>query len=58
MRFLGNENFPLKAVEALREEGHDVLWVRTDSPGITDEEVLFRAQSDSSILLTLDKDFG
>jgi predicted nuclease of predicted toxin-antitoxin system len=58
MRFLANESFPLKAVEALQEQGHDVLWVRTDCPGITDEEVLFRAQTDDRILLTFDKDFG
>ena len=58
MRFLANENFPLKAVEALREQGHDVLWVRTDCPGITDEEVLLRAQAADRILLTFDKDFG
>lgn len=58
MRFLANENFPLEAVKALRLQGHDVLWVRTDSPGITDEEVLARAQTDKRILLTFDKDFG
>jgi predicted nuclease of predicted toxin-antitoxin system len=58
MRFLANENFPLDAVEALRQQGHDVVWIRTESPGITDPEVLSRAQTEDRILLTFDKDFG
>jgi predicted nuclease of predicted toxin-antitoxin system len=58
MRFLANENFPLDAVEALRHQGHDVVWIRTGSPGIADPEVLDRAQTKDRILLTFDKDFG
>ena len=27
MRFMANENFPAAAVEALRDSGHDVVWV-------------------------------
>jgi hypothetical protein len=30
---LADENIPLAVVGALRERGHDVLWVREDSPG-------------------------
>jgi predicted nuclease of predicted toxin-antitoxin system len=58
MRFLADENFPLDAVEALRQNGHDVAWIRTDSPGIVDPQVLERAQSEDRIVLTFDKDFG
>lgn len=58
MRLLANENFPGAAVEALREAGHDVAWVRTDSPGISDREVLAAAVAATRILLTFDKDFG
>jgi len=58
MYFLANENFPLDAVEALRQNGHDVAWIRVDSPGISDPEVLSRAQAEDRILLTFDKDFG
>ncbi|MEB3311582.1 MAG: DUF5615 family PIN-like protein [Snowella sp.] len=58
MRFLANENFPLDAVEALRQNGHDVIWIRLESPGISDPEVLSRAQAENRILLTFDKDFG
>ena len=58
MRFLADENFPLDAVEALHQQGHDIVWIRTASPGISDPEVLSRAQMEDRILLTLDKDFG
>jgi predicted nuclease of predicted toxin-antitoxin system len=58
MRFLANENFPLDAVEALGQNGHDVLWIRVESPGISDREVLSRAQAENRILLTFDQDFG
>jgi predicted nuclease of predicted toxin-antitoxin system len=58
MRFLANENFPLDAVEVLRLGGHDVGWVRTDAPGSPDAVVLARAQAETRVLLTFDKDFG
>jgi hypothetical protein len=40
MRFLANENFPGSAVTALTASGHDVLWVRTVAPGMSDPGVL------------------
>lgn len=58
MRLLANENFPGDAIAALREQGHDVAWVRTDAPGIGDDEVLARAQAEDRVLITFDKDFG
>ncbi len=58
MRILADENFPGDAVTALRERGHDVLWVRTDTPGISDRDVLARAQAEDRIVITFDKDFG
>lgn len=58
MRLLANENFPGVAVEALRSRGHDVVWVRTDSPGISDQEVIGRAIAEIRVLVTFDKDFG
>jgi uncharacterized protein DUF5615 len=54
MRFLANENFPGRAVKALEEAGHDILWVRVSAPGIGDPEVA----REERILLTFDKDFG
>jgi hypothetical protein len=34
MRLLADESFPKAIVEALRAEGHDVLWARTDCAAI------------------------
>ena len=58
MRLLANENFPGEAVEALRARGHDVAWIRMDSPGLPDPDVLNRAITENRILITFDKDFG
>ena len=58
MRFLADENFPGDAVAALRQMGHDVTWIRTHAPGISDREVLELATSDARVLVTFDKDFG
>lgn len=58
MRLLANENFPLDAVEALRAEGHDIAWIREDSRGTSDENILLRAQEENRIVVTFDKDFG
>ncbi|WP_410509045.1 DUF5615 family PIN-like protein [Methanosarcina hadiensis] len=58
MRLLANENIPLNAVRALRDCGHDVLWIREKSPGITDIEVMELGHREKRILVTFDKDFG
>ena len=58
MRILANENFPGEAVEALRVAGHEVLWIRTDAPGLSDRAVLDRAQVEDRLIVTFDKDFG
>jgi len=58
MRLLANENFPQDAVDTLRAVGHDVGWIRTDSPGVSDPVVLERAVREARVLVTFDKDFG
>ena len=57
MRLLADENFPKPIVEALRAEGHDVLWARTDHAGANDVALLDLAEAEARIVLTLDKDF-
>ena len=57
MRLLADENFPKPIVEALRAEGNDVLWARTDCRGWKDAVLLELAESEARIILTLDKDF-
>ncbi|MCX7044257.1 MAG: DUF5615 family PIN-like protein [Candidatus Sumerlaeota bacterium] len=58
MRIIANENFPGDAVQALRAKGHDVVWIRTDAPGISDRRILEKAQSEKRLVVTFDKDFG
>ena len=58
MRLCANENIPESCVVALRESGHDVLWLREAAPGTADAAVLSRAQAEQRLLITFDKDFG
>lgn len=58
MRFLADENMPEAVVQALTNADHDVEWVRLNSPGMVDAEVLAWAIQDDRVLLTFDKDFG
>jgi predicted nuclease of predicted toxin-antitoxin system len=58
MRILLDENIPGDAATMLRSRGHDVAWIRTDSPGIADDTILARAVSEQRLLITFDKDFG
>ena len=58
MNFLADESVDHQIVDALREDGHAVLYVTEMDPGISDDEVLDRAEKGSAILITADKDFG
>lgn len=58
LRILANENLPGEVVNALRREGHDVVWARTDAPGRSDQDILSQAQVENRIVITFDKDFG
>ncbi len=58
MRICANENLAEDCVIALRQAGHDVLWIREAAPGSSDNAVLLRAQAEERLLLTFDKDFG
>src|SRR5689334_6448717 len=58
MKLLADENVPGAAVQALRDAGHDLLWIRESHPGMADPDILQIAVSESRVLLTFDKDFG
>ena len=58
MRFLANENLPGPVVTALRERGHDVIWIKESMPGAEDTEVLDLAQAEQRVVVTSDTDFG
>lgn len=57
MRLLADENIPQPIVQSLREEGHDVLWARTDLSGWKDTALLDFAEVEARIMLRPDKDF-
>ncbi len=58
MRIVANENIAGSVIGALRDAGHDVLSVKESMRGASDEEILARAQSETRIVITHDKDFG
>ncbi|BAY65216.1 hypothetical protein NIES22_53190 [Calothrix brevissima NIES-22] len=58
MRFLANENFPLRSVLSLRDAGYDVAYGSEDAPGAEDAIVLARAVNEERIILTFDRDYG
>ncbi len=58
MRLCANENLPEDCVLRLRQDGHDVLWIREIAPGSPDADVLARAHAENRLLITFDKDFG
>ena len=58
MKLLADENLNLSVVARMREAGHQVLAVAEMEPGISDDVVLDRANVETAILITEDKDFG
>jgi predicted nuclease of predicted toxin-antitoxin system len=58
MRILADENVPGIAVATLRDQGHDVSWIREESPGAEDITILAKATEEERLLVTFDKDFG
>lgn len=58
MRFLADEGIDRPVVAALRDQGHDVLFVAETHPGVDDNTVLSLANQEDRILMTRDKDFG
>ena len=57
-KLLANENFPLKSVKTLINEGYDIKSISLEFPGITDHEVIKIAQVEERIILTFDRDYG
>ena len=58
MQFLANENIPSKSISILRNAGYDVIAIGEESPGISDRDILNRAQIEHRIILTFDRDYG
>jgi predicted nuclease of predicted toxin-antitoxin system len=58
VNFLADESVDRQIVDRLRQDGHHVPSVAEMEPGISDDEVLGRANQEQAVLLTADKDFG
>lgn len=58
MKFLANENFPLKSILYLRQQGIDIIAIGTDHKGIKDHDVMALAMSEGRTILTFDRDYG
>lgn len=58
MKFLANENFPLKSVTLLKEHGIDIISIGGEVAGISDDEVMEIAIAEDRTILTFDSDYG
>ena len=59
MRFLADVGISLSTLNALRNEGHDVVHLREQGlQRITDDEILRKARVEFRIILTFDLDFS
>ena len=58
MRWLIDECVDVGLVEQLRQSGHDVVYMSDVAPRASDADVMNRAESETRLLLTEDKDFG
>ncbi|MEM2613840.1 MAG: DUF5615 family PIN-like protein [Nitrososphaerota archaeon] len=57
-KFLSDESFFIRIVQALREKGFDIVSTLEISFGLTDKEVINLAKRQERIIITLDADFG
>jgi len=58
MRWLADECVDAGVVAALRQAGHDVLYIAESAAGLTDTAALSLASNEQRLFLTEDKDFG
>ncbi|UCF07200.1 MAG: DUF5615 family PIN-like protein [Thermoplasmata archaeon] len=58
MRFLIDECTGKKLSVLLKKAGHDVIFVGDIIPGVSNGEVIAKAEKENRILITDDKDFG
>ena len=58
IKLLADENIPIKAVDALKRKGINIISVTEFSPGLSDRKVLNLANRKERIVVTFDKDFG
>lgn len=55
---LADEGVNGNLVRALRDDGHEVVWIKETKAGMDDIDIINQARQNSQILITEDKDFG
>jgi predicted nuclease of predicted toxin-antitoxin system len=58
MKFVVDECTGPVVAAWLAQQGHDVVSIYDESPGVDDDAILHRSFTESRILITGDKDFG
>jgi predicted nuclease of predicted toxin-antitoxin system len=58
MRILADTNLSEPTVAALRNAGHDVVWMYEDDRWMVDPSILAFAVRENRLLITFDTDFG
>jgi len=58
MKFLVDSCISKFAVESLRKEGFEVLWIPETDKDPGDTEIIKKAYTENLVLVTADKDFG
>jgi len=58
MNFLADESADREIIDQLSRYGHAVLYLTAMEPGLPDGAVLHKANQETALLLTADKDFG
>ncbi len=58
MKILADENIYEPIIVYLKDAGNEVISIREELSGVSDDEVYRRACVDKLILLTMDKDFS
>lgn len=58
MKFLANENFPLKSYQILKNNGWDIEHIAEGNKGISDKEVIDYSKKEDRIIITFDSDYG
>ena len=57
-KLLANENIPRSLVNMLKNMGVDIVWLGESSErGLSDTQVITRANNENRVILTRDKDF-
>lgn len=57
MKFIADINITQSLIKYLRQDGHDVLDLKSQNPEMTDINIIKIAQRENRIILTHDKDF-